>query len=346
MAGLIVRIDCFGPGEFSLRSRYASELQDLVLQIPGARRDRTYNCWVLPEQHNPLKSLGRYGKCIFKFEGLLNLTDLRNELKLRRYSEQTIDVYEWINRMLIVHSGKPARKITEEDARSFLVKWSESREIADATFGLGISAIRFYHGKVLGKRAMFRIGHGKRGKKLPQVLSLDEVYLILESTINLKHRTLLTLVYSAGLRVSEAANLRVTDLDFQRGAMNVRSGKGKKDRLTLFSSSARELAIEYIKRYRPSRWLFEGIEERPMHIRSMEKIFQVALRRANIQKKVSIHGLRHAFATHLLEQGIDLRYIQQLLGHASARTTQVYTHVSTGRLTSIKSPLEIMRQAG
>ena len=346
MAGLIVRVDCYGPGEFSVRSRYESELRDLIFLIPDSRWDSTFNCWVIPEEVEPLKTLTSTGKCSLKFEGLLALADLREELKLRRYSSQTLDAYEWINRLLIVHSGKPAKRITEEDARAFLVTWSESRQIADSTFGLGISAIRFYHGKVLGKRSMFRIGHGKRGRKLPRVLSLNEVHLILECTVNLKHRTLLTIVYSAGLRVSEAANLRVTDLDFQRGTMNVLSGKGKKDRITLFSDSAQKLTIEYLKHYRPRRWLFEGTENGPMHIRSMEKIFQIARQRASIQKKVSIHGLRHAFATHLLEQGIDLRYIQQLLGHASTRTTQVYTHVSTGRLSSIKSPLEMMRQAG
>lgn len=343
---ITVRVDCYGPGELSLRSSYYSKIKDLLIQIPESRYDDKLNCWVVPQEDDPLKAITRLGYVRIKFEGILNLGDLRDELKLRRYSEQTRDAYEWINRMLIVFAGKSARRIDEQDARRFLVHWSESREISDSTFGLGISAIRFYHGKILGKRSMFRIGHGKRGRKLPSVLSLNEVFILLESTINLKHRTLLTIVYSAGLRVSEAANLRTVDLDFHRGTLSVRSGKGKKDRISIFSDSAQKLTLEYLKRYRPSRWLFEGIESGPMHIRSMEKIFQVALKRANIEKKVSIHGLRHAFATHLLEQGIDLRYIQQLLGHASARTTQVYTHVSTGRLTSIKSPLEMMQRAG
>lgn len=320
-------------------------LVDAVSLLAGAEYLQYDKVWLVPQSSNPVKQLRNMHHVRIQYTGKLALEDLAEELQLRRYSRQTIDAYHWINRLLIVDSGKRPRDIDVDDVKRFLVRWSENRSLSDSTFGLAISAIRFYHARVLGKRYMFQIGHGKRGRKLPGVFSLNEVQRILESTSNLKHRTLLTLVYSAGLRVSEVASLKVTDLDFHRGVVLVRSGKGKKDRLTIFSDSARALCVEYLKVERPGRWLFEGTNGGPMHIRSIEKIFQVARKRANVEKDVPIHGLRHAFATHLLEQGIDLRYIQQLLGHASTRTTQVYTHVSTGNLLKIKSPLEMMSKA-
>ncbi|MBU45790.1 MAG: integrase [Spirochaetaceae bacterium] len=342
---ITIRVDSFSPGKLALRFSYNEEIQAQLRQIPGAYYSREHRCWAVKADVEPLKQLQRSFDLRIIHSGKLALLDLKQELKLRRYSNQTALSYEWINRRLIIFTGKRPRDIEAADVRRFLVEWAEAAELSDSTYGLALSAIRFYHGKVLGKRAIYKIGHGKRGRKLPGVLSLSEVQRILGSTANLKHKTILTLVYSAGLRVGETSNLRVHDLDFQRGVVNVRSGKGKKDRISLFPESAQQLALEYMKVYRPGRWLFEGQEAGPMHIRSLEKIFQVALKRANIQKNISIHGLRHAFATHLLEQGIDLRYIQQLLGHASARTTQVYAHVSTGKLSSIKSPLELMRQA-
>ncbi|MCB1168003.1 MAG: tyrosine-type recombinase/integrase [Leptospiraceae bacterium] len=340
-----VRIDCQEAGTLRLHFPRNQRVSGIIDSIPGSQYLPDAKIWIVPVSSTPIRTLRNHPGIRIRFEGKLALKDLDDELRLRRYSQQTRDAYHWINRLLIMDCGKRPYEIGGDDIKQFLVRWSEDQQVADSTFGLAISAIRFYHAKLLGKRQVFRIAHGKRGRRLPGVLSLNEVSLLLRLTTNIKHRALLTLTYSAGLRVSEVVSLRVTDLDFNRGVIIVRSGKGRKDRLTLFSQSAQSTILEYLKLHRPGRWLFEGTTGRPMHVRSAEKIFQIARQRAGIDKKVPIHGLRHAFATHLLEQGIDLRYIQQLLGHASTRTTQVYTHVSTGSLTQIRSPLDSISRA-
>lgn len=341
----MVRVDCQEAGKLRLHFTRNEKITAIIDSLKGAHYLPDAKVWIVPVSSEPIRVLRNYSGIRIRFEGKLALKDLDDELRLRRYSQQTRDAYHWINRLLIMECGKRPYEIDGEDIKQFLVRWSKDQQVADSTFGLAISAIRFYHAKLLGKRNVFQIAHGKRGRRLPGILSLNEVYLLLNLTTNLKHKALLTLTYSAGLRVSEVVALKVTDLDFNRGVLTVRSGKGRKDRLTLFSQHAQSTVLEYLKIHRPGRWLFEGTTGRPMHVRSAEKIFQIARQRAGIEKKIPIHGLRHAFATHLLEQGIDLGYIQQLLGHASTRTTQVYTHVSTGSLTRIRSPLDSIPRA-
>lgn len=158
---------------------------------------------------------------------------------------------------------------------------------------------------------------------------------------NLKHKVLLMLVYSAGLRVGEVVHLKLADIDSHRKAIHVRSGKGKKDRYTLLSDVVVDLLREYWKAYKPTEWLFEGQKEgKAYSVRSAEKVFEQAVAKARITKEISIHSLRHAFATHLLEQGTDIRFIQELLGHNSLRTTEIYTHVSSRAVANIRSPIE------
>ncbi|WP_338542300.1 tyrosine-type recombinase/integrase [Paenibacillus tundrae] len=176
---------------------------------------------------------------------------------------------------------------------------------------------------------------------MPQVLSEKEVAQLLTSVTNLKHKTILFLTYSSGLRVGEVVRLRCSDLDIERQTLIVGQGKGQKDRRTLLSNIAWEIVQKYIVEYRPQRWLFPGqSSDRHLTEHSVQKVFEEARQRAGIVKKVSIHVLRHSFATHLLENGTDLRYIQELLGHTSARTTQRYTHVSTKSIQRIQSPLD------
>jgi site-specific recombinase XerD len=181
----------------------------------------------------------------------------------------------------------------------------------------------------------------KKEKKLPVVLSVEEVGRILSATENLKHHLILTVIYSAGLRVGEVVRLRIEDLDWERKLLRVRAGKGKKDRYTLLASSIAVEVKEYVSRYRPREWLFEGqIPGHAYAIRSAQRVFELAVKAAGIQKKVTIHSLRHAFATHLLEQGTDIRVIQGLLGHASVKTTEIYTHVSNQTLALVRNPIE------
>jgi site-specific recombinase XerD len=179
-----------------------------------------------------------------------------------------------------------------------------------------------------------------KDKKLPSVLSKQEVKAILDATTNLKHRTLLSVVYSAGLRIGEALSLRPDDIDTLRGLILVRSAKGRKDRFTLLSPSLVPLLESYKQHYRPKRFLFEGRTGEAYTQVSARQVLRRALRQTGIKKYVTLHTLRHSFATHLLEGGTDIRYIQELLGHKSPKTTMIYTHVSSTNLTDIKNPFD------
>lgn len=181
----------------------------------------------------------------------------------------------------------------------------------------------------------------RKTRYLPEVLSLEEIKTILDSTHNLKHKTLLALVYSAGLRIGEAINLKISDIDSKRMLIHVKMAKGNKDRYTLLSPMFLDLLREYYKTYRPIKYLFEGQTGGPYTSKSAQQVLKKALRLAGIQgRRITLHTLRHSFATHLLESGTDIRYIQALLGHNSPKTTMIYTHVSEQRLQKIKNPFD------
>ena len=180
----------------------------------------------------------------------------------------------------------------------------------------------------------------KKEKKLPIVLSEEEITEILRQISNLKHKCIIYIIYSAGLRLSEVTNLQISDIDSKRKVITIRGGKGKKDRITLLSETILELLREYYKEYKPQKWLFEGQKGGKYSPTSVQKIFKTALAKTKITKNASIHTLRHSFATHLLERGTDLRYIQELLGHSSPKTTEIYTHVTKKGIDKIKSPLD------
>jgi integrase/recombinase XerD len=192
-----------------------------------------------------------------------------------------------------------------------------------------------------GQRKFYFIDRPNKEKTLPSVLSTEEVVEILKQTDNIKHKAILMTIYSAGLRISEAINLRIKDIDSDRMQIRVEQGKGRVDRYTLLSEKTVLILRQYFKQYRPSIWLFEGVKKGEQYsTRSIQSIFQSAVQKAGITKDVSVHTLRHSFATHLLENGTDLRYIQNLLGHANSKTTEVYTHITTKGFEQIKSPLD------
>jgi|SRR5688500_10668422 len=181
----------------------------------------------------------------------------------------------------------------------------------------------------------------KRSKKLPNVLSKEEVKAILSASKNIKHRAMLSLLYSCGLRRSELLQLRITDVDSGRKLLIVRQSKGRKDRVVPLSEKIIATLREYYKTFKPKTWLFEGQKEGdPYSEKSLENVLKQAVAKTKIKKPVSLHWLRHSYATHLLESGTNLRYIQEILGHSSSRTTEIYTHVSTISLQQIKSPFD------
>ena len=272
------------------------------------------------------------------------MEDLRMELVSRKYSPNTIKGYIHYNEKFLKFAGKGTGEIENDDVKRYLFYLAEDKESSASTLNGAINAQRFYYGEVLKRQFVYDIKRPKKDKKLPVVLSKEEVTGILSTISNLKHKLILMLVYSAGLRVSEVVKLRPMDIDAERKLVCVRCAKGRKDRYTILSDVALETIDLYIKAYQPTKWLFCGAREvNHLSTRSAEKVFGNACKKAGIKKDASIHCLRHSFATHLLESGVDLRYIQELLGHESSKTTEIYTHVSNKNLKDIKSPLDNLK---
>jgi len=268
---------------------------------------------------------------------------LEAELRSRKYSRHTRDLYLYFNRLLCNTIRKTPEEIRQEDITQFLAIIEKSKDYSASSMNLAISAIKFFYRKVLRSDIVKDQRRPRHDKRLPMVLSKDEVMKILSAENNLKHRLLLMLVYSSGLRVSEVVQLKKEHIDISRKVIYIKRGKGRKDRCTLLSEKAAHLFAEYCKIFDIQNWLFPGQPATsPLSIRSAQKIFEKAVYQANIHKEVSIHSLRHTFATHLLENGTDIRYIQGLLGHSSLRTTERYTHIAKGSILNIISPLDAM----
>ena len=206
-----------------------------------------------------------------------------------------------------------------------------------------INAVKFYFEKVKQQPQMFfNIPRPKKPLTLPKMLSKTEVLRLFKVIDNTKHLLIIKLCYGMGLRVSEIVKLKITHIDSQRMQVLIKGAKGKKDRYVNLPESVLELLRGYYKEYRPKEWLFEGQYGGSYSARSVQAIFKRAMIKANINKSIGVHGLRHSYATHLLESGADLRFIQQLLGHYSIKTTQIYTHVSNSALANLKSPLDTL----
>jgi site-specific recombinase XerD len=274
------------------------------------------------------------------------MSELRNKMKmdleLRGYSPTTVKYY--INNVsrFAKHFNQSPELLGENEIRKYLHYCIMERHLSEGTVNYIHSSLKFFYTKTLGRdwntENLSRI---KEGKKLPAVLSQSEIKEIFDATDNLKHKTILMTIYAAGLRVSEAANLKVKDIDSKNMQIIIRQGKGKKDRYTLLSKTNLDILREYWKRYHPSTYLFSGKAlNSHISVRTVQKIFEHAKDNANIKKEASVHTLRHSFATHLLEAGTDICYIQRLLGHASINTTTIYLHLRRMDLINVKSPLD------
>jgi len=265
---------------------------------------------------------------------------LKKELEIRNFSQKTVKAYLFYNTDLVRYCQKDPTAITESDIKDYLWYLLKQRQVSAATARLAQNAIKFYYRQVKKRRFYFSFRLPKGEKKLPVVLSKEEVNLLLAAVSNQKHKLILSLMYSAGLRVSEVVKLKVEDIDFDNRILWVRQGKGKKDRQTIISEKLIADLQNLISKKELGQYLFPG--QKPythLAIRSAEMIFANALDKAGIKKLATCHSLRHSFATHLLENGTDIRYIQTLLGHKSLMTTQIYTRVTNKFLSQIKSPL-------
>ncbi len=273
------------------------------------------------------------------------LERVRCALTVRGYSPLTRQVYQGHLRRFLVWCGGGSATIPDDpvgQAQAYIVALIEERSISKSYQNQLVSALRFMCETVLGEPTLaLRIPRPRRERRLPAVLSPGEVARMLSKARNLKHRALLMLLYSAGLRVSEVVRLRPSDLDADRGLVRVCGGKGGKDRYTLLARRAVEAVQLYRAAYPTDRWLFPGADaDRHLSPRSVQRVVERAARAAGIEKHVTTHTLRHSFATHLLEGGTNLRIIQELLGHRSPRTTQIYTHVARSAIETVRSPLD------
>jgi integrase/recombinase XerD len=266
-----------------------------------------------------------------------NLQKLENELKLRGFSERTLKMYLFYNQKFLEFVKKNPEEVSEDDIKAFIAKKMEEGTSAKSIV-LIKAALKFFYDEVL-KRGIVTFKSPKVPKKLPTVLSKEEVKKIMDSIKNEKHKLIVMMLYSSGLRLSELINLKVKDLELDERVGWVRTGKGEKDRMFIISEKLIGELRKLIERKNPEDYVFDGRKGK-LSPRSVQKIVATAVKKAGINKKVSPHTFRHSFATHLLEAGENIRKIQELLGHASLNTTQVYTHISKEELKKIKSPLD------
>lgn len=263
------------------------------------------------------------------------------ELKLRNYSPKTIKTYSSLLGKFIKHFHPlNPRGITPQMIKEYLYLLLTKEQASSSTVDQTINALRFLYVDIYRSRFDFgEIARPRSEKRLPVVLSRDEVLVLLDAVTNPTHRLMLQLIYSSGLRVSEVVNLRVQDIQLYNLTLFVRGGKGHKDRITIFSDKIKPQLLRQMGGKLPADFLFITQRGGKYTTRAVQKVFEQAVRQAGIQKTVSCHTLRHCFATHLLEAGTDIRYIQNLLGHASIVTTNIYTKVRNPHLFKIKSPL-------
>lgn len=263
------------------------------------------------------------------------------KLELKRYANNTVKTYVSCFEAFINHYRHiEPEHINENDIRAYLQKLIQEGS-SNSYINQAINAIKFYYEVVMEMpNRFYGMERPRVEEKLPQVLAKEEVMAIIENTNNIKHRCVVSLLYSAGLRRGEVLNLKPGDIDGKRMLIRVESGKGNKDRYTLLSEILLKQLREYYIQWKPREYLFEGPRGQRYSAESVVRIVKGASRKAGIQKRVTPHVLRHSFATHLLESGTDLRYIQVLLGHKSSKTTEIYTHVATNIFFKIKNPLD------
>ena len=274
---------------------------------------------------------------------------LARELRIRNYSKKTADSYIYYNQELLRFCQKDPREVTAEDIKDYLDFLA--RERSGSTVSVAYNALLFYFKTICHRQFFVHLRHPRKEKHIPVVLSKEEVKKMIELTVNPKHKCILSILYGTGVRVSELTHIRMCDIDIDRMTLRVYQGKGKKDRITILPMSLKEILSNQQRLKKFNDYLFTNnrsclvgdkqINRQHLNEATIKKIVAQVSKRANIKKTVSPHTLRHSFATHLLENGTDIRYIQELLGHSKLQTTQIYTHVAVNNLNNIKSPLDL-----
>ncbi len=327
---------------------FLSQLKNCV----GRKWSKTLKMWYLPDNSEyrnrfNLPIVPTIGKLVTSKIHPINKPEIHKliaQLQLVGYSKNTIRTYvQDFAHYLYFLKEKPAFYCTETDVRNYLLHCINNLKLSENTLHSRINGIKFYYEKVLLKeQLLLELPRPKKQLILPKALHLTEVKKILEVTNNLKHNTILKLIYGMGLRVSEVINLKIEHIDSKSMRVFIERGKGKKDRYVNLPESILEQLREYYLTYKPKEYLFEGQYGGKYSTRSVQTIFKDATKKANIIKSVGVHSLRHSYATHLLENGTDIRFIQDLLGHNNIKTTLVYTQLTDNSLRKIVSPLDFL----
>lgn len=346
-------------------------IQALIKGLPGIKWTHTYNCAYVPNSRDNIDLIFRTFRGVAWvnsnsfftnrrvnsdndeldvdwFRHRITPPDFRTcpeeyllKLELKRYSNNTVRTYiHSFEKFINAHKDQELLSINEEDIRLYLQKQIQDGH-SNAYVNQQINSIKFYYEVVMEMpNRFYSIERPRKEYTLPDVLSKEEVKMIIASTQNLKHRCILSLLYSSGLRIGELLNMKITDIDSKRMIVNIKRGKGNRDRVTLLSEKVLGELRLYYKQSKPVNWLFESPNGGQYSRTSVGIVLKKSAIKAGIRKKVHPHMLRHSFATHLLESGTDLRYIQSLLGHKSSKTTEIYTHVATNTFKTIKNPLD------
>ena len=266
------------------------------------------------------------------------------DMQLRRLSDNTQRVYTHAVFALARHYMQAPDRLNDRQIQDYVLYMLNGRKLSWSTCDTNVAGLQFFYGVTLGRDSMrLVLPPRKSEKRLPEILSAGEISRLFAAAHNLKHRVLLETAYSAGLRASELVRLKITDIDSGRMMIRVGQGKGNKDRYTLLSPRVLRHLRDYWRKYRPSSWLFQGQKpDRPLDRVSASKVFNAAKEEAGIRKVGGIHSLRHAFATHLLEAGVDVRTIQLLMGHKSILSTMRYLQVTRSKLGTTQSPLDLL----
>ncbi len=344
---------------------YNADFVAIVKQLPGVKWSRTIKCWYQPHSQFDLHKVFE----LFKGKAWIDFTRLKREaiknengnsqkkkitdnnllpkgylekLEQERYSENTFKIYtHYFKDFVAEFSDRELSKITKEEINAYILRLIKERNISASQQNQRINAIKFYYEKVLGRKSeYYDIGRPRKERKLPDVLSKEEIRQMIDATENIKHKLLIALIYSCGLRRSEARQMKPGDIDIQRMLIKVRDAKGRKDRYVQLAKNTLDYYRRYREKYPVKEWFFEGRGGNQYSVESIYNVVKDKALAAGIKKRVYPHILRHSFATHCLEQGIDLRYIQEWLGHESSKTTEIYTHVSKLNFDKFINPLD------
>ncbi len=333
--------------KFAFNKEIVAETRKLV----GARWSASRSCWYVPDVLEYRMRFGfapkTIGKLAFSKIGVINNFEFQRyieTLQLKGYSPNTIRTYtNEFAQLLYVLKEKSVIECDNELIRRYFLYCINDLKLSESSLHSRVNAIKFYFEEILHRKDFFvEIPRPKKHSVLPKVIHSIDIKKLFEVTENLKHNTMLKLSYGMGLRVSEIINLKVIDIDSRSMQVFIERAKGKKDRYANLPESILEQLRKYYQEYQPKEYLFEGQYGGQYSVRSCQMVFQNSLSKAGINKKVGIHSLRHSFATHLLEKGTDVRFIQDLLGHKDIKTTLLYTHISDKSIQKIKSPLDDM----